>query len=347
LRQHDSPEGSIDLNKKIDTLAAKYPISEKWKAEQAAEEAKRKQAEEVAKLKAEEEARRKAELEAKRMAEMNTPRKAVLEAKLKAEEEARRKAESEAKRKAEVRRQAEPEDQESRRRAADWAAMYIRPKVTRSWLRPPSTTSNDSCRLHIRLLPGGEVESVEVIQSSGNPEFDRFAEAAARRASPLPWPSDPMVAEHLRSFTLTFKPDGGIDDREEEEKNKASSEPRDLTLRNQLEGEALGARHQEDNRLAKTKIQTPPMPENGSSLLDAGNTVASATPVNLDAQISALDFRLNETWQILKAAMPAEDFAVLKKAQLRWLKERDQCGFDKSCIKTAYEQRLRYLEALK
>jgi colicin import membrane protein len=98
-------------------------------------------------------------------------------------------------------------EQQAKKAASDWANMYIKPKVTRSWLRPPSAKSGLSCKIQVRLLPGGEVADAQVVSSSGDPAFDRSAEAAVRKASPLPWPPDPKVAEQLRSFTFTFKPE--------------------------------------------------------------------------------------------------------------------------------------------
>ena len=56
-------------------------------------------------------------------------------------------------------------------------------------------------------MPGGDVTSVQVIKSSGDTAFDRSAEAAVYKASPLPMPDDPRVAQQLRSFTFTFKPE--------------------------------------------------------------------------------------------------------------------------------------------
>jgi colicin import membrane protein len=38
-------------------------------------------------------------------------------------------------------------------------------------------------------------------------EFDRSAEVAIRKASPLPMPEDDNIAKEFRSFTLTFNPE--------------------------------------------------------------------------------------------------------------------------------------------
>jgi colicin import membrane protein len=46
------------------------------------------------------------------------------------------------------------------------------------------------------------------VESSGDPAFDRSAEAAVRRASPLPLPANRELFENFRSFTFVFKPQG-------------------------------------------------------------------------------------------------------------------------------------------
>ena len=49
--------------------------------------------------------------------------------------------------------------------------------------------------LNVRMAPGGEVISVKVIRSSSNAAFDRQAEIAVQKASPLPVPADQRVFE--------------------------------------------------------------------------------------------------------------------------------------------------------
>jgi colicin import membrane protein len=58
------------------------------------------------------------------------------------------------------------------------------------------------------MIPGGTVTSVEVVQSSGDPSFDRSAVAAVQRASPLPVSADPEVMDRFRSFNFRFNPGG-------------------------------------------------------------------------------------------------------------------------------------------
>ena len=62
--------------------------------------------------------------------------------------------------------------------------------------------------LSIKLTSQGKVISAKVIQSSGDNDFDRSAEDAVWRASPLPMPPDPEVQETFRSFNFRFKPGG-------------------------------------------------------------------------------------------------------------------------------------------
>jgi colicin import membrane protein len=58
--------------------------------------------------------------------------------------------------------------------------------VQKEWQYPPTAKKGMQCRMIIRLLPSGEVSSVQITQSSGNIAFDDAAERAVLRASPLP-----------------------------------------------------------------------------------------------------------------------------------------------------------------
>jgi len=175
------------------------------KLEQARLEAERQKQQEEARRKAAEEARRKAEEEARRKAEEEARRKAEEEAKRLAEE-ARRKAEEEARKRAaeEARLQAELE----RRQQINAALVRIQQKVERNWLRPQSYQAGLSCIIQVRLAPGGKVIEAKVIRSSGNATFDRSAEVAVYKASPLPIPSDPEIFTTFQEFNFLFKPQG-------------------------------------------------------------------------------------------------------------------------------------------
>ena len=83
---------------------------------------------------------------------------------------------------------------------------YIQDKVQRNWLRPPGSPQGLACLVKVRLIPGGEVASVNVIRSSGDPVFDRSVESAVLKASPLPLPSDATLFNHFREINFNFDP---------------------------------------------------------------------------------------------------------------------------------------------
>ena len=200
--------------------AAEQAQKERQQAEaerqKAQEQAKQAAAEAEAKRKAAEEAKRKADAEAKRKAAEEAKRKAEAEAK--AREEARKKAQAEAKRKAAEKARKEREaqlrqqmEQEEHQRAVAAAQNQYVPAIKRrieqAWLRPPNVPTGLECKIRVRLSPAGDVLDASVVASSGNPRFDRSAETAARKASPLPIPNDPSINQEFRTLTLTFNPD--------------------------------------------------------------------------------------------------------------------------------------------
>ena len=187
--------------------------------QQKAAEAKRQQEELARKKQAEE--KRLAELEAKRKMEAEAKRKAEEEAKRKAEAEARARAEAEAKAKAEAERKAAEkalQEQLAAERAAREAAQAeanqrvvnqyvgaIQAQVRRNWIQPTNWQGR-SCTVQVQLIPGGDVASVQIVQSSGDPAFDRSVEAAVYRAAPLPLPPDPALFESFRTLRFVFAP---------------------------------------------------------------------------------------------------------------------------------------------
>jgi colicin import membrane protein len=173
-------------------------------AKQQAEAERKRKAELEARRKAEDEAKRKAEAEAKRKAEAEAKRKAELEAKRKAEEAARARAEAEMRAQLEA-EQARLEDQRVQSVLGEYIG-YIADRVERSWLRPPGSPGGLKCTVNVKLIPGGDVVSARVVQSSGDPVFDDSAEKAVLKASPLPVPDDPSIAKHFRDFNFVFRP---------------------------------------------------------------------------------------------------------------------------------------------
>ncbi len=74
------------------------------------------------------------------------------------------------------------------------------------WIIPVGADPSLSCRLDITLAEGGEVLSVNLVRSSGNPALDRSAVTAVLQASPLPVPTgaDFSLFRHIR---LTVRPE--------------------------------------------------------------------------------------------------------------------------------------------
>lgn len=218
-------------------------VMEPMRRRQAEEEAKRRAAEEQrqaaeeARRQAAEEAKRKAAEQA-RLAERKK-RQAAEQARL-AEQERQRKLEAEKQRKAEAARQAAEErkraaaEAERKRKEAEESLRQamaaenerlaqeqqrlrrqqllsvrqqyvaeIRNKVERNWRRETGS-SGSHCRVLIHQIPGGEVIDVRLNECDGDVAFQRSVEAAVRKASPLPLPSDPEVFE--REIEFIFKP---------------------------------------------------------------------------------------------------------------------------------------------
>jgi len=64
----------------------------------------------------------------------------------------------------------------------------IEAKVYQNWIRPPGDLKGRICELHVRLIPTGDVISIELSKSSGDSVYDKSVMAAVKKASPLPLP---------------------------------------------------------------------------------------------------------------------------------------------------------------
>ena len=121
------------------------------------------------------------------------------------EENERLRREMEAERRAE-----ELEAEERRfaaRNSAEMAAYQfaIAQKIRRSWAVPASAGPETRCSVRVTQLPGGEVVGVNIISCNGDDAVRRSVEAAIRRASPLPEPSNPELFD--RNLTLNLTPE--------------------------------------------------------------------------------------------------------------------------------------------
>jgi len=79
-------------------------------------------------------------------------------------------------------------------------------RAIRKEFNPIGLPEGLSCVFIIRMIPGGQVVDEHIVKSSGNDIFDRRAETALSKASPLPVPDDPRLFEKMREIRLTFRP---------------------------------------------------------------------------------------------------------------------------------------------
>ncbi len=196
----------------------------KIKEKKLAEEKKAKELAKKQKQEAErkhQEARKKAEAE-KREAERIAAEKRKKEADAQKRAEEKKRQEAEAARLAEDARLVAEAEQLAAAAMQAEAAMIkgeqdlqatmtaehaIQLKVNRNWIRPVSVGKGLQSTIRVKLLSSGDVMEAVVVKSSGDSIFDRSAENAVRKASPLPVPSDQeLFKNRFRTFTFVFKP---------------------------------------------------------------------------------------------------------------------------------------------
>jgi colicin import membrane protein len=78
--------------------------------------------------------------------------------------------------------------------------------MQQNWVYPPNINSNLYCILEIKLAENGDVVSVNLKKSSGNPMLDQSAIAAVYKSSPLPMSSNPDVFQKMRDINLKAIP---------------------------------------------------------------------------------------------------------------------------------------------
>jgi colicin import membrane protein len=158
------------------------------------------QEQERKKAAAEAERKRQADAE-KRRIEAERAREAEIERQRRENERLR--AEAQAARQAEI--DAETHRLEVMSANAEAAYIYaIQQRIVSRWVKPPTATAGIECIVNIRQLPGGEVLSVNIGRCNGDSVVRRSIEAAVRKASPLPTPTDPSVFD--RNLRLEFRP---------------------------------------------------------------------------------------------------------------------------------------------
>ncbi len=141
-------------------------------------------------------------------------RRRIEEENRRAEAERRRIQEEQRRQQAELAMQAElaQEEQILKRRRQTLRQRHfneyvgsIKDKVQRQWRRPVGVPGGLRVKIRVAQIPGGDVVSATVTQSSGHVEFDRSVESAVFKASPLPRPRDPDLFE--REIVFIFEPE--------------------------------------------------------------------------------------------------------------------------------------------
>ena len=173
--------------------------------------------EDAKQAKAEAASQAKAKTEADALANAEAAKQAKAEAAAQAKAEAAKaKTEADALAKAEAAKQAKAEadaaEATKNKLAAqasesNQAKLAIQKKVEHSWIRPATVNEGLKCTIKVKLMSDGTVISAEVISSSGDEIFDRSAENAVQKASPLPVPNDKeLFTQEFRSFQFLFNP---------------------------------------------------------------------------------------------------------------------------------------------
>jgi colicin import membrane protein len=161
--------------------------------------------------KKEKELKEKQRQEEERLKELERKRKEQEAAdKVKREDELREKMLAEQKRieaeqEALAVRQAELKKRQS---TIDKYMSLIETKIYQHWIKPPSNIEGKEAVLDVRLIPTGEVISIELSKSSGDPVYDQSVIAAVKRASPLPLPPvDTGLYDVFRHLNLPIRAD--------------------------------------------------------------------------------------------------------------------------------------------
>jgi colicin import membrane protein len=118
-------------------------------------------------------------------------------------EEERRRVE-EARRKADAERVAREAATAARNKALSDYENRIRAKVKQNWILPQDLRGNPEAVFDVVQLPTGEVISVKLSKTSGNPAYDAAVERAILKSSPLPLPEPRSLFD--RRLKLTFRP---------------------------------------------------------------------------------------------------------------------------------------------
>lgn len=215
VRRQEQQQKEVEQQKRIAAQEAKKEQEDKEKS--AAEKkklAEQKQKDLLAKQKADKEAKEKAEKEKLDKEQKKLREEALLKQREEREVQLQKMREARLEQEALVKKREALEKQRQEALAAQDAPVldeyeaHIQNKVSQAWQRPLSARNGMKTTLQISLIPGGEVSSVKVIESSGDASFDLSATQAVWKATPLPVPSEAGVfTRNYRVFNLLFAPE--------------------------------------------------------------------------------------------------------------------------------------------
>ena len=103
-------------------------------------------------------------------------------------------------------KQAEAERAQSaaRSKALNEYIGRIQAKVKSNWILPQDIQGNPEAIFLVAQLPTGDVLTIKLVKSSGNPAYDAAVERAILKSSPLPLPTSRELFH--RELKLTFRP---------------------------------------------------------------------------------------------------------------------------------------------
>jgi len=78
-------------------------------------------------------------------------------------------------------------------------------QIRQNWIRPTGSSDELVTKIHVILMSGGEVKSVNIVKSSGNRIFDYSVENAIYKVGSLSLPKEPAISEKMRDIQFHFK----------------------------------------------------------------------------------------------------------------------------------------------
>ncbi|MDH3622150.1 MAG: cell envelope integrity protein TolA [Gammaproteobacteria bacterium] len=196
------PDNSAELRRQAeeekrrqDALLEEKRLEELRKKEEA--EKKQRERDEAERKKREEEEKERQRVEAERKREEDIQRQREENERLRRELEAEQ-------------RQAELDAEErsfAARNSPEMAAykFAVSQTIRRNWAVPASAGPETQCTVRVTQLPGGDVVGVNITSCDGDEAVRRSVEAAIRRSSPLPQPSNPDLFDRNLTLNLTLE----------------------------------------------------------------------------------------------------------------------------------------------